>query len=203
MSADLKAQMNDLTATAASLDFSGLTPGADIQDEAFLTKLANMAFASEEAALAMSDSLSSVGVDAELVPHTVTVPANSTVTEQDGSFIVTPPGGEPFTVPVSAGVTQSEEEKTYTYYTLEGAKYNGKGVTPGTGTNTSGGGGGGKKTVEKKTKRNDGTRYHHLEKTLGDLESSYEGIAEAADRAFGAEKLELMDAQIEKTKELQ
>ena len=204
MSDSMKSQMNDLVATAAGLDFSGLTPGADIQDAAFLSKLANMTFATEAAAQAMCDNLSNIGVDAELVPHTVTVPANSTVTEQDGAFIVTPPGGEPFTVPVSAGITQSEEEKTYTYYTLEGAKYNGKGVTPGTGTNTSGGGGGGgKKTVEKKTKRNDGSRYHHLEKTLGDLESTYEGIAEAADRAFGADKLELMDAQIEKTKELQ
>jgi hypothetical protein len=64
-------------------------------------------------------------------------------------------------VPVSAGITQSDEEKTYTYYTLKGAKYNGRGVRPSSSspTNNGGGGGGSKKHAEKKDS-SDHTRYH-------------------------------------------
>jgi hypothetical protein len=81
MTEGMKTQMNELTTMAANLDFSGLTPGADIQDEAFLAKLDEMSFATADAAQVMSDNLSSVGVDAEIEEHTVTVPANSTVTQ--------------------------------------------------------------------------------------------------------------------------
>jgi hypothetical protein len=70
------------------------------------------------------------------------------------------------------------------------------------GGNTGGGGGGGKKNVTRKDARNDGERYHYLNNQLEDLEAEYDAISDAADRAFGADKLKLMDDQIEKTKEL-
>lgn len=69
-------------------------------------------------------------------------------------------------------------------------------------SNDTGGGGGGDRKVEKKNLRNDGERYHYLTNQLEDLESEYDAISDAADRAFGADKLKLMDDQIEKTKEL-
>ena len=204
MTDDMKNQMTELTTMAANLDFSGLTPGADIQDEAFLTKLAQMEFATAEAAQVMSDNLSSVGVDAEIEEHTVTVPAKSTVTRQNGAFVVTPPGGEPFTVPISAGIEQSDEEKTYTYYTLKGAKYNGRGVRPSGGNSNKGGGGGGGSAPKHAEKKNDSdkTRYHTLQNQLEDLKAEYDSISEAADRAFGKDKLKAIDSEISKTDEL-
>ena len=69
-------------------------------------------------------------------------------------------------------------------------------------TGGGGGGGGGKKEVTRKDPRNDGERYHYLNNQLEDLESEYDAISEAANRAFGADKLKLMDAQIAKTEEL-
>jgi hypothetical protein len=50
MTESMKTKMNELTTMAANLDFSGLTPGADIKDEAFLAKLGQMEFATAEAA---------------------------------------------------------------------------------------------------------------------------------------------------------
>ena len=70
-------------------------------------------------------------------------------------------------------------------------------------TGGSGGGGGGKKNVTRKDNRNDVERYHYLNNQLEDLEAEYDSISEAADRAFGADKLKLLDDQIAKTKELQ
>ena len=62
---------------------------------------------------------------------------------------------------------------------------------------------GGKKSSSKKSKRkNEIDRYHEISETLDDLNRQYDQISKAKDRAFGANKLALMDLEIEKTKEL-
>jgi len=203
LSDDMISQMNDLVAHAASLDFSGLTPGASIDDADFNAKLNSMIFSTAEAAQAMSDNLSSMGVDAEIEEHTVTVPPTAELTEQSGNYIYTPPNSTPVNIPISASHVESSSGTTYTWYTLKGAKYNGKGVTSGGGSNNKGGGGGGGK-AKKPEKKNDSDkeRYHTITNQLEDLKSEYEKIAEASDRAFGADKLANMDKEIAKTDEL-
>jgi hypothetical protein len=69
MSEDMKTKMNELTAMAAHLDFSGLIPGADINIDNFVGKLQQLEFSTREAAQIMSNNLSSVGVDAKIVEH--------------------------------------------------------------------------------------------------------------------------------------
>lgn len=207
VSAEMKAQMNDLVMAAANLDFSGLTPGASIDDTDFNAKLNAMVFNTAEAAQAMCDNLSSVGVDAEIEEHTYTVPPNTNLTQQNGAYVITPPNSEPITIPISASYTESDQGKTYKWYTIKGAKYNGKGVTAGGGgyNKPSGGGGGGSKKEPKyaeKKSSSEKTRYHTLQNQLEDLTAEYDALADASDRAFGQDKLDAIDAEIKKTDEL-
>ena len=71
------------------------------------------------------------------------------------------------------------------------------------GGSSSGGGGGGSapKHAEKKSD-SDKERYHTLLNQLEDLNSEYDEISDAADRAFGQDKLDAIDDQIDKTDEL-
>lgn len=68
----------------------------------------------------------------------------------------------------------------------------------------SGGGGGSTKTPTHAEKKSDSdkTRYHTLTNQLEDISAEYDDISEAAERAFGKDKLKNLDAQIKKTDEL-
>lgn len=204
MTQGMKDQMTELTTMAANLDFSGLVPGADIDDAPFLAKLNEMIFSTADAAVAMSDNLSSVGVDAEIEPHTVTVPASTKFTNQNGFLIGTGPNGEVINIPVSAQVAETDDQKTYTWYTLKGAKYNGRGVRPAAAapTKSGGGGGGGKKSHADTKSFSDKDRYHTIKNQIEDLSAGYDDINKAKDRAFGKERLKYMDQEIAKTDEL-
>ena len=206
MTDDMKSQMTELTTMAANLDFSGLTPGADIQDEAFLTKLAQMEFATAEAAQVMCDNLSSVGVDAKIVPHEREVEGYTANTTQKGSFSFFDEANQQVgTISFEGGATEIKEPHKETFYTLEGATYNGKGVRPAAASSNKGGGGGGGSSAPKhaeKKSTGDKTRYHTLQNQLEDLKAEYDSISEAADRAFGKDKLKAIDSEINKTDEL-
>ena len=67
-----------------------------------------------------------------------------------------------------------------------------------------GGGGGGSKPPKHAEKKNDSdkTRYHTLQNQLEDLTAEYDALADASDRAFGQEKLDNIDKEIQKTDEL-
>lgn len=77
-----------------------------------------------------------------------------------------------------------------------GGRHNG-----GSSSSSSGGGGGSTKHAEKKND-SDKERYHTIKNQLEDIQAEYEDIADAADRAFGKDKLDNMDAEIAKTDEL-
>ena len=68
----------------------------------------------------------------------------------------------------------------------------------------SGGGGGGGSAPKHAEKKNDSDkeRYHTLQNQLEDLQSEYDAISEAKDRAFGKDKLNNIDKEIQKTNEL-
>ena len=85
-----------------------------------------------------------------------------------------------------------------TKYTGGGA---GGGYTP---PKSSGGGGGGGSAPKHAEKKNDSDkeRYHTLQNQLEDLQSEYDAISEAKDRAFGRDKLNNIDKEIQKTNEL-
>lgn len=203
MTQGMKDQMTELTTMAANLDFSGLTPGADIKDEAFIAKLNQMVFSSAEAAQAMSDNLSSVGVDAEVVPVEAESPGTTKTIRQRGSLIALI-NGEPVQVPVNSTVVETTDPQKYTWYKLQGAKYNGRGVRPAAAapTRSGGGGGGGKKSHADTKSFSDKDRYHTIKNQIEDLSAGYDDINKAKDRAFGKDRLKYMDQEIAKTDEL-
>lgn len=71
-----------------------------------------------------------------------------------------------------------------------------------------GGGGGGGGSKEKEIKHADGKkdsekeRYHTLRNQLEDLSAAYDRVSKASDRAFGKDKLKLIDGEIQATDEL-
>lgn len=69
-------------------------------------------------------------------------------------------------------------------------------------TDKGGGGGGGSKKHAEKKDSGDRTRYHTIQNQLEDLSAAYDEVSEAADRAFGLEKLDLIDEQISATDDL-
>ena len=77
----------------------------------------------------------------------------------------------------------------------------GGGYTPKPSSSGGGGGGSAPKHAEKKS-TGDKTRYHTLQNQLEDLKAEYDSISEAADRAFGKDKLKAIDSEISKTDEL-
>lgn len=83
-----------------------------------------------------------------------------------------------------------------------GSANNSSSKNPGKGS--SGGGGGSSSTPKHAQKKNDSdkTRYHTILNQLEDLQAEYDDISEAAERAFGKDKLKNLDAQIKKTDEL-
>lgn len=207
MTEEMKSSMTELTTLAANLDFSGLVPGADIDDALFLAKLDEMIFSTADAAMAMSDNLSSVGVDAEIEPHTETVPASTKLTTQNGFLVGTDQNGGIINIPVSAQVQETDDAKTYTWYTLKGAKYNGRGVRPAAAAPAKrggGGGGGSKKSTSHADQKNysDKERYHTIKNQIEDLNSAYDDLNKLKDRAFGKDRLKYMDSEISKTQEL-
>lgn len=204
MTQGMKDQMTELTTMAANLDFSGLVPGADIDDAPFLAKLNEMIFSTADAAQVMSDNLSSVGVDAEVQEYTYTVPPDQSSAIQTGNIVAFAPDGSHITVPISAEVQQADPGKTFKYYALKGAKYNGRGVRPAAATpvKSGGGGGGGKKSHADAKSFSDKDRYHTIKNQIEDLSAGYDDINKAKDRAFGKDRLKYMDQEIAKTDEL-
>ena len=68
-------------------------------------------------------------------------------------------------------------------------------------TKKSSGGGGGS-SAKKKSSVDEKERYHVVTETLEQLEKEYDNIEKAKDRAFGKDKLDLMDQEIQKLEQL-
>lgn len=65
-----------------------------------------------------------------------------------------------------------------------------------------GGGGGGKKSHADTKSFSDKERYHTIKNQIEDLNSAYDDLNKAKDRAFGKDRLKYMDSEISKTQEL-
>ena len=203
--------------------------GAAINDEAALQSMTDLVNAAGMTAQEATDYLASMGVDAEVETveteatdkHEYTG-AKATVNTQsvEGTDPIT---GNPITYNVPSISYEevpldTESTKKETAFALKvtsankssggGFKYKNSsngGGTKGSGSGKKGGGGGNKKeakTENKKSASGEKERYHVVENQLEDLEAQYDKIAKAKDRAFGKEKLKLMDQEIAKQKEI-
>lgn len=169
----------------------------EIQMDNINTALEDLKFRSAEAALDASESLSAMGVDAEIVEHVVHKDGSHYTKTATGTWLKFGPNGEVSEEPVSAEVVMNEGEEVQRYFTIQGKNFNG-GVSRRVSKPSSsgkGGGGGSKKPTAQKKKISDIERYHTVTNQLEDLADSYEAVANAADKAFGKSRLMYLKAE--------
>ena len=222
---DFDAKYAEFQNSLASLNLPDLEVGANLDTGNFLQACTDLINAAGMTATEAANYLGSMGIDAEIesedVPSTeivgtelqaqpYSIPYNYYVPSAWGTPMVqqaTFPGvryatkaveGEKKTVATALKVTSATKSSG------GGIKHanssNGSGSK--SGSSGGGGGGGGQKKYAEKKNDSDKSRYHTLQNQLEDLSSEYDAISDAADRAFGKEKLDNIDAQIDKTQEL-
>ena len=195
-----KSELDALIDEIAVYDFGDIEIGADLNDAPFYDKLNSMVLASSESAQAMSDALSSMGVDATIQKHEVWVPDNPDTVTFKGQVPIIGPDGVKGYENVSSSITQSGTGHMETWYTIEGAKYNGKGVSSGTANKSKGGGGGGgggkAKKIDKKKPEDEKERYHHVNKVLERLSNQLDEIDKKKSRVYGKSYLDYISQEI-------
>ena len=209
---------------AQSLD--DIQVGASLDNAGFLQGLTDMVNAANMTAAEATSYLASMGVDAEVVEEpTVSEDTQTYVSATPNiswhsSAGTNPVTGGPalYTFPEVSYSTSTETiptSKTTTGVALRvtsankssgGAVKHGGSSAAASPSSGGGGGGGGSKPKEpthaEKKNDSDKTRYHTLQNQLEDLTAEYDALADASDRAFGQDKLDAIDAEIEKTDEL-
>lgn len=207
---------------AQSLD--DIEVGASLDNAGFLQALTDMVNAAGMTADQATSYLASMGVDADVVtePITETDPVTYVnATPQiswSGGMGTHPATGFPTmyrfpSVGYSLTPTTLDSTKQTTGMALRvtsaskssggGIKHSGSNAASGGGSK-GGGGGGSKQPPKHAEKKNDSDkeRYHTITNQLEDLANEYDKISDAADRAFGKDKLNAIDAEIRKTDEL-
>ena len=211
---DFQGPLQDLAAEVAAWDPGDLEVGATIDDTDFLAKCAELVNKAGLTADQASDALSAMGVDAEIEEHEVPIGEDGTTTIQAQGTIYVPKVDENGNVSYEAvdatgGYTiEGESGQVVKYYTIKGAKYNGKGVTGGGGGGTGGGGrrggggggggGGGRRDprhLRYENKKDHVERYHEIDNTIDDLADAYERLNKEEDRAWGQNRINAMKAQ--------
>lgn len=212
----IRDNINQLKA-GASIDDLFANNGQNV--DKWISDLNTMAIATQMSVEEMQGILNSLGVQAEVVSTTKTMPVevpeyttiNTTVdsvpgyelkgnetamiskTWQTGSEIME---GKVTVAQINTGDDLGDAPKV---------KFVGNGsVNPSSKKGSGGGGGGGgskKKKQDKKKTSDEKERYHVINKQLDMLSREYDKVSKAADRAFGPAKLKLLDQQIAKTKE--
>ena len=74
-------------------------------------------------------------------------------------------------------------------------------VSGGKSSGGGGGGGGGSSQKDKKKSSDEIERYHTIKKEIGNLSREYDNLSTAKDRAFGANRLRVMDQEVAKLEE--
>ena len=213
---------------ASSLD--DIEVGADLDNGKFLAKLKDMVNEAGLTADQATDYLSSMGVDAEVVEdhsqmqqNSTYMGAKATVTHETGTASL-PLFGAPLQWDIPS--VKYDAQPISNTSTVEGGGFslkvksakkssggNIKHINSNAGTpassNKGGGGGGGSsakpqtKNSEKHiTKAKEEDRYHVIKNQIEDLSAQYDRIGKAKDKAFGPNRIKLLDQEIAKQKEL-
>ena len=201
-------ELNSLMDEIANYDFGDIQIGTALDDAPFYDQLNSMILYSQEAANAMTEALSSMGVDAQIQEHKVWIPAIHDETVTRGTVPIIGPNGVIGYEGVEATVAQQSQGHWETWYTLQGAKYNGRGVSNGGARHPSsgkggggGGGGGGKKAkkLDKKDPEDEKERYHEVNKTLERLSNQYDEIDKKKARIYGKSYIDYIQQEIKLT----
>nr|DAG27273.1 MAG TPA: minor tail protein [Caudoviricetes sp.] len=203
--------------------------GATLDDQNFLNELTNLVNKAGLTADQATDYLSSMGVDAEVVEdhsqmqqNSTYMGAKATVTHETGTASL-PLFGAPLHWDIPS--VKYEPQEVPTTATVEGGGFslkvksakkssggnikhiNSNAGTPASSKKGGGGGGGSAKPQTKNsekhiTKAKEEDRYHVIKNQIEDLSAQYDRIGKAKDKAFGPNRIKLLDQEIAKQKEL-
>lgn len=171
--------------------------GIDYTD--YVNGLVTMLSLAGNSATEINKELEKIGFE----PTVIEIPINDFKQGKTGGYTYTDPlTNQTYTVPEDKWEEWTKGKTTIPFAT--GAKYKGVGsggignkIKP---TKKSGGSKSSKK--DKKKASDEIERYHKIKETLDALEKQYDSISKKKDRAFGKEKLDYIDQEISKTKEL-
>ena len=189
-----KSELDALIDEIAAYDFGNIKIGTELDDAPFYNKLKEMTLRSKESADAMSEALSSMGVDATLIKYEVLSDGTTRYWNTKGQMV----DADGNLIDIAAQAEMSSSPVAETYWTIQGAKYNGKGVSTSTANKSSGGGGGGgkPKKLDKKKPEDEKERYHHVNKTLDRLSNQLDEIDKKKSRVYGKGYLDYISQEI-------
>lgn len=204
---DLDQQLQDLHNTImAYADQSDFTIGAQIEDQGFINSCQAIVAAAGMTATQAQQYFNAMGYDVEFDTGETTNTQTYTYHKLDVEA-TKEAGGMPQFEDAETTITASTQVAGTAIKTItpngnfggnidfSNAKYNG-----GSGGKSSGGGGGSSQKDKKKSS-DEIERYHVVKKQLDNLSREYDNLSAAKDRAFGANRLRVIDQETAKLEE--
>ena len=205
--AEAQAKLQAILTQIQAMDLENIEIGTSIEDAPFYDALNQMLTSGQLTADEVNAILSTIGYDPDI--EMVTLPFNQadyTQASNGYTYEYTDPiTGKSQTIHVTNDqYNQATSGTVVQVPRINAAKTVYKGSSGGGGVSkpkpsNSGGGGGSGSTPKHAEKKNDSDkeRYHTIKNQLEDLESNYDKMSDARDRAFGADKLALYDDEID------
>lgn len=187
--------LEELTKLEEDNEF-GFEVGLDVLDENYVKQLNDMIASGQTTAEEIQKGFEAIGWSPNFVSETMPLPPTTTYTYSQTSDVDTE---NPLDIANSDwGKGQWQRVQTRTQMTAVGlgekpkVTYTGRSNT----TVDKASGGGGSKSKKKQKKQNDVDKYHEEKEALSDLQRQLEKISKAKDRAFGGERLSLINEEI-------
>lgn len=208
---DLDQQLQDLHNTiVAYAEQSDFTIGAQIEDQGFINSCQAIVAAAGMTAAQAQQYFNAMGYDVEFdtgeTTNTQTYTYHKLDVEKTKEAGGMPQFEDAETVIEASTQVAGTAIKTITpngnfggNIDFSNAKYNGG--SGGKSSGGGGGGGGGGSQKDKKKPSDEIERYHTIKKQLDNLSREYDNLSAAKDRAFGANRLRVMDQEAAKLEE--
>lgn len=208
---DLDQQLQDLHNTiVAYAEQSDFTIGAQIEDQGFINSCQAIVAAAGMTAAQAQQYFNAMGYDVEFdtgeTTNTQTYTYHKLDVEKTKEAGGMPQFEDAETVIEASTQVAGTAIKTITpngnfggNIDFSNAKYNGG--SGGKSSGGGGGGGGGGSQKDKKKSSDEIERYHTIKKQLDNLSREYDNLSAAKDRAFGANRLRVMDQETAKLEE--
>ncbi len=208
---DLDQQLQDLHNTiVAYAEQSDFTIGAQIEDQGFINSCQAIVAAAGMTAAQAQQYFNAMGYDVEFdtgeTTNTQTYTYHKLDVEKTKEAGGMPQFEDAETVIEASTQVAGTAIKTITpngnfggNIDFSNAKYNGG--SGGKSSGGGGGGGGGGSQKDKKKSSDEIERYHTIKKQLDNLSREYDNLSTAKDRAFGANRLRVMDQEAAKLEE--
>lgn len=196
---NINSQLADIHNAIASYDGMSFEIGAEINSTEFIQSCNSMLAAAQWTSDQAKAYFKSMGYNVKLKEIKRITTDESTYQYLPYDKEASEKAGIPqFGPPQTVTLTQQTQSTGFAIesITADGSYGGGVGVETTTSTGRRGGGGGGGSKQEKKD-NSEIERYHEIQEVINDLSREYDKLSKAKDRAFGADRLSLMDKEFE------